>query len=98
MRPATIKFVFNAEIDQDDAQGRTVSYSSDVFVGEDTVLVEISEAAGLFNECGRETVGISLVVDELGVHKIVKLGGISTPPHDSQNYLTFHWNSGDRQF
>lgn len=48
-----------------------VTNTSNVLVGEDAVLVEVSERAGLLVEGGGEAVGIGLVVGQLGVDEVV---------------------------
>lgn len=48
-----------------------VTNTSNVLVGEDAVLVVVSERAGLLVEGGGEAVGVGLVVGQLGVDEVV---------------------------
>lgn len=72
VRPATMsryqspeKVIYKSE--------RTVANASDFFVGKDAVFMEVSKVTRLFNECGRKTVSISLVVDEFSVDVVIDL-------------------------
>lgn len=56
-----------------DAAKLTVPYASDLFVGEDTVLVEVGETPGLLNKERRKTVSIRLIVLQLGAHVVENL-------------------------
>jgi len=51
----------------------TVTDTVNVIVTEDTILMEISKVASLFNESRRETVCVGSVVDELSVDKVIDL-------------------------
>jgi hypothetical protein len=51
----------------------TVTNAANLLVRENAVLMEISKSAGLLNEGGREAVRVGLVVDKLGVDKLVHL-------------------------
>jgi hypothetical protein len=46
-----------------------------LLIREDTILVEVSKTAGLFDESRGKTVSVGLVVGELSVDEIVDLGG-----------------------
>ena len=50
---------------------RTVANSAHVGVGENHVLMEVDQLSGLVDEGRRETVGVGLVVDQLGIDVVV---------------------------
>src|SRR5271168_1059707 len=51
----------------------TVANTVDIFVGEDTAFMIVSPVTCLFNDSGRKTMSISLVVSKLRVNKVVNL-------------------------
>ena len=50
---------------------RTVANSTHVGVGEHHVLMEVDQLSGLVDEGRRKTVGVGLVVDQLGIDVVV---------------------------
>lgn len=53
-----------------------VTNTTDIFRGKDSVLMVVSKATSLFEESGRKTVRVGLVVDQLGVNVVVDVPGI----------------------
>lgn len=52
---------------------RTVTDPTSIVVRENSILVEVCEFSGRVDEARRKTVGVCLVVHQLGAHEIVQL-------------------------
>ena len=74
VRPATMLVVIEfLNIDVLHSAGLTVPYASNLFVSEDTVLVEVGETPSLLDKERRKTVSIRLIVFKFGAHVIENL-------------------------
>lgn len=71
---------------------RTVTNTANILRGKDSILVVVSKATSLFNESGRKTVRVSLVVDQLGVDVVEDVPGIFQSRGAAKHVVT---NSGE---
>lgn len=75
---------------------RTVTNTANIVRGEDSILVVVSKATSLFDESGRKTVGVALVVDQLGVDVVVDVPSILQSGGAAEHVVTNSTEEGLR--